>query len=91
MGRDFARALELFETILRDEFADPHGLDEFLTRLWRSMTLLSLDRETDALQAIDAIIAESLKRGFSWFLHVAEITGDRCSCNWVASRTPSCS
>jgi DNA-binding CsgD family transcriptional regulator/DNA-binding Lrp family transcriptional regulator len=74
LGGDFARALELFETILRDEFADPHGLDEFLARLWRSMVLLSLDREEDALQAIDKIIAESLKRGFSWFLHVAEST-----------------
>jgi DNA-binding CsgD family transcriptional regulator len=74
MGGDFARALELFETILRDEFADPHGLDELLTRLWRSQVLLDLDREEDALQAIDGIIAESLKRGFSWFLHVAEIT-----------------
>jgi DNA-binding CsgD family transcriptional regulator len=74
IGGDFARALELFETILRDEFADPHGLDEFLTRLWRSEVLLALDREEDALQAIDGLIAESLKRGFSWFLHVAEIT-----------------
>jgi DNA-binding CsgD family transcriptional regulator len=73
-GGDFAYALELFETILRDEFADAHGLDEFLTRLWRSMALLALDREQDALQAIDGLIAESLKRGFSWFLHVAEIT-----------------
>jgi DNA-binding CsgD family transcriptional regulator/DNA-binding Lrp family transcriptional regulator len=71
---DFARALELFETILRDEFADPHGLDEFLTRLWRSQVLLALDREEDALEAIDGLIAESLKRGFDWFLHVAEIT-----------------
>ena len=74
MDGDFARALELFETVLRDEFADPHGLDEFLTRLWRSQVLLALDREEDGLQAIDGIIAESLKRGFAWFLHVAEIT-----------------
>jgi tetratricopeptide (TPR) repeat protein len=74
MGGDFARALEQFETILRDGLAEPHGLDEFLTRLWRSMTLLALDREEDALEAIDGLIAESLKRGFSWFLHVAEIT-----------------
>jgi DNA-binding CsgD family transcriptional regulator/DNA-binding Lrp family transcriptional regulator len=73
-GGDFARALEQFETILRDGLADPHGLDEFLTRLWRSMTLLALDREEDALEAIDGLIAESLKRGFSWFLYVAEIT-----------------
>ncbi|MDX6704540.1 MAG: hypothetical protein QOK16_3363 [Solirubrobacteraceae bacterium] len=74
MDGDFTRALERFETILRDEFADPHGLDELLTRLWRSQALLALDREEDALQEIDRIIAESLKRGFSWFLHVAEIT-----------------
>ena len=74
MDGDFTRALERFETILRDEFADPHGLDELLTRLWRSQALLALDREDDALHEIDEIIAESLKRGFSWFLHVAEIT-----------------
>jgi DNA-binding CsgD family transcriptional regulator/DNA-binding Lrp family transcriptional regulator len=74
VGGDFARALELFETILRDGLAEAHGLDELLTRLWRSKALLALDRDEDALQAIDDIIAESLKRGFSWFLHVAEIT-----------------
>ena len=74
VGGDFARALELFETILRDGLAEAHGLDELLTRLWRSKSLLALDREEDALQAIDGVIAESLKRGFSWFLHVAEIT-----------------
>jgi DNA-binding CsgD family transcriptional regulator len=80
MGANFARALELLETVLRDGLAEAHGLDELLTRLWRSKTLLALDREQDALQAIDEIIAESLKRGFSWFshpagfLHVAEIT-----------------
>jgi DNA-binding CsgD family transcriptional regulator/DNA-binding Lrp family transcriptional regulator len=74
MGGDLTRALGQFETILREEFADPHGLDEFLTRLWRSMTLLALDREEEALEAIDGLIAESLKRGFSWFLYVAEIT-----------------
>jgi DNA-binding CsgD family transcriptional regulator len=74
VGGDFARALELFETILRDGLAEAHGLDELLTRLWRSKTLLALDRDEDALQAIDGIIAESLKRGFSWFLRVAEIT-----------------
>jgi DNA-binding CsgD family transcriptional regulator/DNA-binding Lrp family transcriptional regulator len=74
MGGHFARAVELFETILRDGLADPHGLDELLTRLWRSKALLALDYAEDALQGIDGIIAESLKRGFSWFLHVAEIT-----------------
>jgi DNA-binding CsgD family transcriptional regulator/tetratricopeptide (TPR) repeat protein len=74
IGGDFHRALELFETILRDELADAHGLDEFLTRLWRSTVLLALDRDQDALDAIDGVIAESLKRGFAWFLHVAEIT-----------------
>jgi DNA-binding CsgD family transcriptional regulator/tetratricopeptide (TPR) repeat protein len=74
MGGHFARAVELFETVLRDGLADAHGLDEFLTRLWRAKTLLALDRDEDALQAIDGLIAESLKRGFSWFLQVAEIT-----------------
>jgi DNA-binding CsgD family transcriptional regulator len=42
--------------------------------LWRSNALLALDREQDALRGIDEIIAESLKRGFSDFLHVGEIT-----------------
>jgi DNA-binding CsgD family transcriptional regulator len=63
-----------FETILREQLAEPHGLDELLTRLGRSRALLALDRDDDALQAIDGIIAESLKRGFSSFLHVAELT-----------------
>jgi DNA-binding CsgD family transcriptional regulator len=70
----FTRALELFEAILRDGLVDAHGLDELLTRLWRASALLALDREEDALQAIDGLIAESLKRGFSWFLQVAEMT-----------------
>jgi DNA-binding CsgD family transcriptional regulator len=74
MGGHFTGAIEVFETILRDGLADPHGLDELLTRLWRSKSLLVLDREHDALEGIDAVIAESLKRGFSWFLNVAEIT-----------------
>ena len=73
-GGDYARAVELFEMIIRDGVGEAHGLDELLTRLWRSMTLLALDRAEEALQAIDGIIAESLKRGFSWFLHVAELT-----------------
>jgi DNA-binding CsgD family transcriptional regulator len=73
-GGDFAAALASFETILREQLAEPHGLDELLTRLGRSQALLALDRDDDALQAIDGIIAESLKRGFSSFLHVAELT-----------------
>jgi DNA-binding CsgD family transcriptional regulator/DNA-binding Lrp family transcriptional regulator len=74
VGGNFLQALELFETILRDGLAEAHGLDELLTRIWRAEALLALDRDEDALQAIDGIIAESLKRGFSWFLHVAEVT-----------------
>jgi DNA-binding CsgD family transcriptional regulator len=74
VGGHFARALDLFEAILRDGFADAHGLDELLTRLWRANALVALDREEDALQAVDGLIAESLKRGFSFFLHVAEMT-----------------
>ena len=74
VGGNLIHALELFEAILRDGLAEAHGLDELLTRIWRSETLLALDRDEDALQAIDGVIAESLKRGFSWFLHVAEIT-----------------
>jgi DNA-binding CsgD family transcriptional regulator len=74
VGGHFTHALELFEAILRDELADAHGLDELLTRLWRANALVALDREEDALQAVDGLIAESLKRGFSFFLHVAEMT-----------------
>jgi DNA-binding CsgD family transcriptional regulator len=74
VGGNFPHALELFETILRDGLAEAHGLDELLTRVWRSMALFALDRDEDALDAIDGVIAESLERGFSWFLHVAEIT-----------------
>jgi DNA-binding CsgD family transcriptional regulator len=74
MGGNFAGALQGFEAIVRDELAEAGGLDEFLTRLWRSDALLALDRNQDALLAIDEIIAESLKRGFSDFMHVGEIT-----------------
>jgi DNA-binding CsgD family transcriptional regulator/DNA-binding Lrp family transcriptional regulator len=70
----FAHALERFETILREGISDAHGLDELLTRLWRTNALFGLDRADDALYAIDAIIADALKRGFAYFLHVAEIT-----------------
>jgi DNA-binding CsgD family transcriptional regulator/DNA-binding Lrp family transcriptional regulator len=70
----FTRALERFETILRDGAADGQGLDELLTRLWRANALVALDRAGDALDAIDGIIADALKRGFAYFLHVAEIT-----------------
>jgi DNA-binding CsgD family transcriptional regulator len=74
VGGHFTRALELFEAILRDGFAEAHGLDELLTRLWRANALVALDREEDGLKAVDGLIAESLKRGFSFFLHVAEMT-----------------
>jgi DNA-binding CsgD family transcriptional regulator len=74
VGGHFTRALELFEAILRDGFTEAHGLDELLTRLWRAIALVALDREQDALQAVDGLIAESLKRGFYFFLHVAEMT-----------------
>jgi DNA-binding CsgD family transcriptional regulator/DNA-binding Lrp family transcriptional regulator len=70
----FTPALERFETILRDGVAEPHGLDELLTRLWRANALLALDRADDAIYAADRIIADALKRGFAYFLHVAEIT-----------------
>jgi DNA-binding CsgD family transcriptional regulator len=70
----FDHALELFDAILRDELAEPHGLDELLTRLWRTTALIALDRADDALEAADGLIAESLKRGFAVFLNVGEIT-----------------
>jgi DNA-binding CsgD family transcriptional regulator/DNA-binding Lrp family transcriptional regulator len=74
VGGRFARALEQFETILRDGIAAPHGLDELLTRLWRASALSAVDRADDALDALDAIVADALKRGFAYFLNVAEIT-----------------
>jgi DNA-binding CsgD family transcriptional regulator len=74
VGGHFGRALELLEAVLREGLAEPHGLDELLTRLWQANALLALDRAEDALQAADGIIAESLERGFSTFLNVAEIT-----------------
>jgi DNA-binding CsgD family transcriptional regulator/DNA-binding Lrp family transcriptional regulator len=70
----FTHALERFEAILRDGAADPDGLDELLTHLWRASALFALDRADDALDAADAIIADALKRGFAYFLHVGEIT-----------------
>src|SRR5918992_1028572 len=70
----YARALEQFETILRDRIADADGLDELLTRLWRTAALFALDRADDALDAAEAMIADALKRGFAYFLHIAEMT-----------------
>jgi DNA-binding CsgD family transcriptional regulator/tetratricopeptide (TPR) repeat protein len=70
----FTRALALLEAIIRDGFAEGHGLDELLTRLWRANTLVALDRDEDALQAVDGLIAESLKRKFAFFLHGVEMT-----------------
>jgi DNA-binding CsgD family transcriptional regulator len=70
----FTPALERFETILRDGVAEPDGLDELLTRLWRAGALVALDRTDDALDTADGIVADALKRGFAYFLHVAEIT-----------------
>jgi DNA-binding CsgD family transcriptional regulator/tetratricopeptide (TPR) repeat protein len=74
LSGEYAGALTHLETILRDELAEPHGLDELLTRLWRAGTLFALGRDEDALGALDEIITESLKRGFPFFLHVAEMT-----------------
>jgi DNA-binding CsgD family transcriptional regulator len=74
VGGRYTRALERFETILRDGIADPDGLDELLTRLWRASALFALDRADAALDALDAIVADALKRGFAYFLGVAEIT-----------------
>jgi DNA-binding CsgD family transcriptional regulator len=74
VGGRFTPALDDFEAILRDGAADPDGLDELLTRLWRASALFALDRADDALDAADAIIADALKRGFAYFLHVGEIT-----------------
>jgi DNA-binding CsgD family transcriptional regulator len=70
----FQCALERFDAILRDRVADAHGLDELLAHLWRTNALLALDRADDALDAADGVIVQALKRGFSNFLHVAEIT-----------------
>jgi DNA-binding CsgD family transcriptional regulator/tetratricopeptide (TPR) repeat protein len=74
VGRRYTHALELLEAILRDGVAEAHGLDELLTRMWRASALAALDRDQDALEVVDGLIAESLKRGFSFFLHLAEVT-----------------
>jgi DNA-binding CsgD family transcriptional regulator/DNA-binding Lrp family transcriptional regulator len=74
VGGHFTRALALLEAIIRDGFAEEHGLDELLTRWWRANTLAALDRDEDALEAVDGLIAESLKRRFSFFLQGAEMT-----------------
>jgi DNA-binding CsgD family transcriptional regulator/DNA-binding Lrp family transcriptional regulator len=74
VGGRFTHALEGFEAILRDGVADPDGLDELLTRLWRASALFALDRADEALDAADAIVADALNRGFAYFLHVCEIT-----------------
>jgi hypothetical protein len=68
VGGRFTPALEQLETILRDGVAEPHGLDELLTRLWRASALFALDRANDALYAADRIIADALERGFAYFL-----------------------
>jgi hypothetical protein len=47
MRGNFAGALEGFEAILREELPQAHGLNELLTRLWRSVALLALDRDQD--------------------------------------------
>ncbi|MEA2197616.1 MAG: hypothetical protein QOJ25_1667, partial [Solirubrobacteraceae bacterium] len=72
LGGHFTRALELFEAILRDGLVEPHGLDELLTKLWRAIALDALGRDEDALQVVDGLVAESIKRKFSFFLHLAE-------------------
>jgi DNA-binding CsgD family transcriptional regulator len=74
VGGYYTQALELLEAILRDGFAEAHGLDDLLTRMWRAIALAALDRDQDALEVVDGLIAESLKRGFSFFLHLAEMT-----------------
>jgi DNA-binding CsgD family transcriptional regulator/DNA-binding Lrp family transcriptional regulator len=74
VGGHFTRALASLEAIIGDGFAEEHGLDELLTRYWRANTLVALDRDEDALQAIDGLIAESLERKFAFFLHGVEMT-----------------
>jgi DNA-binding CsgD family transcriptional regulator len=69
----FATALDMFETVLRDGFADGHELDELLTRLWRADVLLALDQADEALAAADSMIADSQRRGLAFFRAVAEV------------------
>jgi DNA-binding CsgD family transcriptional regulator/tetratricopeptide (TPR) repeat protein len=69
----FSQALDIFERLLRSGLADGGELDELLTRLWRADTLAALDRCEEALQAVDEIIGDVLRRGLAFFLNVAEI------------------
>jgi hypothetical protein len=62
-----------FEGLLRAGFADGRELDELLTRLWRANALAALDRTDEALQAVDEMVADSLRRRLAFFLNVAEI------------------
>src|ERR1019366_10349318 len=54
------QSLRTFEGLLRAGFADGRELDELLTRLWRTNALAALDRTSEALQAADEMIADSL-------------------------------
>jgi DNA-binding CsgD family transcriptional regulator len=67
------QSLRTFEGLLRAGFADGRELDELLTRLWRANALAALDRTSEALQAVDEMIADSLRRRLAFFLNVAEI------------------
>ena len=67
------QSLRTFEGLLRAGFADGRELDELLTRLWRTNALAALDRADEALQAVDEMIADSLRRRLAFFLNVAEI------------------
>ena len=67
------QSLGTFEGLLRAGFSDGRELDELLTRLWRANALAALDRTSEALQAADEMIADSLRRGLAFFLNVAEI------------------
>jgi DNA-binding CsgD family transcriptional regulator/tetratricopeptide (TPR) repeat protein len=68
-----AESLATFEGLLRAGFADGRELDELLTRLWRANALAALDRTDEALQAVDEMVADSLRRRLAFFLNVAEI------------------
>ena len=68
-----ADSLATFEGLLHAGFADGRELDELLTRLWRANALAALDRTDEALQAVDEMVADSLRRRLAFFLNVAEI------------------
>ena len=64
VGGDFSRGSSYWKWRSARDSPRPTGSMSSRSVLVRSMTLLALDRTQDALDAINAMVGESLKRGF---------------------------